>query len=123
MKYIIVIDDSITIRAIVELVLKNLGYKVQGAENGEVAIQLIKECKENGDDVALCISDINMPVMDGITFLHEFKKLDKFTPVIMLTTESEDSTINEIKDLGAAGWIVKPFQPDKLLETVKKLLK
>lgn len=123
MKYIIVIDDSITIRAIVELVLKNLGYKVQGSENGEVAIQLIKEIKENGDDVALCISDINMPVMDGITFLHEFKKLDKFTPVIMLTTESEDSTINEIKELGAAGWIVKPFQPDKLLETVKKLLK
>jgi two-component system chemotaxis response regulator CheY len=123
MKYIIVIDDSITIRAIVELVLKNLGYKVQGAENGEGAIQLIKEIKENGDDVVLCISDINMPVMDGITFLHEFKKLDKFTPVIMLTTESEDSTINEIKELGAAGWIVKPFQPDKLLETVKKLLK
>ena len=123
MKYIIVIDDSITIRAIVELVLKNLGYKVQGAENGEGAIQLIKEIKENGDDVALCISDINMPVMDGLTFLHEFKRLDKFTPVIMLTTESDDSTINEIKELGAAGWIVKPFQPDKLLETVKKLLK
>jgi len=123
MKYIIVIDDSITIRAIVELVLKNLGYKVQGAENGEGAIQLIKEIRENGDDVALCISDINMPVMDGLTFLHEFKRLDKFTPVIMLTTEAEDSTINEIKELGAADWIIKPFQPEKLLDAVKKLLK
>jgi two-component system, chemotaxis family, chemotaxis protein CheY len=123
MQYIMVIDDSLTIRAILELVLKNLGYAMQHAENGEDALKKIKKIIENGDGISLCITDINMPVMDGLTFLEEYKKIDKFTPVIMLTTESNDSRLAECKKLGASAWIIKPFHPDKLLSTVKRLLK
>ncbi|MBN2401798.1 MAG: response regulator [Spirochaetes bacterium] len=123
MQYIIIIDDSLTIRAIVELVLKNLGYAIQHAENGEDALKKIREIIEKGDGISLCVTDINMPVMDGISFLEEFKKIDKFTPVVMLTTESNDSRLAECKKLGASAWITKPFHPDKLLSTVKRLLK
>jgi two-component system, chemotaxis family, chemotaxis protein CheY len=123
MQYIVIIDDSLTIRAILELVLKNLGYAIQHAENGEDALKKIKKIYESGDGVSLCIVDINMPVMDGLTFLEEFKKTDKFTPVIMLTTESNDGRLTECKKLGASASILKPFHPDKLLSTVKRLLK
>ncbi len=123
MQYIVIIDDSLTIRAILELVLKNLGYAIQHAENGEDALKKIKKIIESGDGISLCIVDLSMPVMDGTTFLEEFKKTDRYTPVIMLTTESNDARLAECKKLGASASIVKPFHPDKLLSTVKRLLK
>ena len=73
--------------------------------------------------VSLCIVDVNMPVMDGLTFVEELKKFDQFTPVVMLTTESGEDKIAEYKKLGASAWILKPFNPEKLLATVKRLLK
>lgn len=122
-KYILIVDDSPTIRISVEFAIKNLNYELMQSENGIDALEKIKSIKENGDEVTLCITDINMPQMDGITFINEFRKTDKFTPVIVLTTESEGTKIQEGKDAGASGWIVKPFQPAELLGVVEKFLK
>jgi two-component system chemotaxis response regulator CheY len=122
-KYILIIDDSPTIRISVEFAIKNLGYKSQQAENGVDALEKVKEIDEKGGEIALCITDINMPQMDGITFINEFRKVNKFTPIIVLTTESEDNKIQEGKNAGASGWIVKPFQPADLLNVVNRFLK
>ena len=122
-KYIMIIDDSPTIRISVELAIKNLGYPTDGAENGHDALEKIKKIKDRGDDIALVISDINMPQMDGIEFINEFRKIDKFTPVIVLTTESSQEQIGKGKEAGAAGWIIKPFKPDELLGVVEKFIK
>jgi two-component system, chemotaxis family, chemotaxis protein CheY len=123
MKYILIIDDSITIRSTIRLVIKNLGYSIAETENGQQALDKIKEIKDAGDEVILCITDINMPVMDGLTFISEFRKTDKFTPIIMLTSESQDEFIEKGVKLGATGWIIKPFQPNKLLDTIKHVIK
>ncbi len=122
-KYIMVIDDSPTIRVSVEFAVKELGFPVQQAENGVDALNKISLIKENGDDVAICVCDVNMPEMDGITFISEFRKNDKFTPVVILTTESEDDMIQKGKDAGASGWIVKPFQPSDLQAVVQRFIK
>ncbi|HDP79502.1 MAG TPA: response regulator, partial [Spirochaetes bacterium] len=82
-----------------------------------------KSIQSSGEDIALCISDVNMPVMDGITFIKEFRKFDRFTPVLVLTTESEDNMINQGKEAGASGWLIKPFQPKELLDTVGKFIR
>jgi two-component system chemotaxis response regulator CheY len=123
MKHIMVIDDSPTIRTSVEYALKELGYPMEHAENGSDAIEKVKGIKSKGDDVALCIVDVNMPVMDGITFIGEFRKMDKFTPVLILTTETEEQKIKEGKDAGASGWVVKPFKNQDLVKVVQTLIK
>ena len=123
MKYIMTIDDSSTVRASVEFTLKDIGHKVMHAENGSEALQKIDDIKGAGDDVALCIVDVNMPVMDGITFVKEFRKTDRFTPILMLTTESEESKIKGGKEAGASGWLVKPFQSEQLVGVVEKLIR
>ncbi len=123
MKYIMVIDDSPTIRVSVEYTLKPTGIAVKQAENGIDAMKKISEIKKGGDDVALCICDVNMPEMDGITFIREFRKIDKFTPVLILTTESENEKISAGKDAGASGWIIKPFQPSELMQVVEKFIR
>ena len=123
MKYILIIDDSVTIRTSVEFAIRKLGYGIKHAENGVDALEKVTEIKDAGDDIALCIVDVNMPVMDGITFVREFKKIDKFTPILMLTTESEEKKIQAGKEAGASGWLVKPFQSDQLVDIVGKLIK
>lgn len=123
MNYIMVIDDSPTIRTSVEFSIKEFGCEIQQAENGEDALQKISKIKSEGNDVSLCIVDVNMPVMDGISFVKEFKKNDKFTPVLMLTTESEEEKIKEGKTAGASGWMIKPFKPDNLKDVVGKLMR
>ena len=123
MKYIMVIDDSPTIRMSVEYALKHMGLSIRQAENGSDAIQKVGELKSAGDDVALCICDINMPVMDGISFIKEFRKTDSFTPVLVLTTESENEKIKAGKDAGASGWIIKPFEPAELTKVVEKFVR
>ena len=122
-KYIVVIDDSPTVRTSVEFAIKELGYPIEHAENGVDALQKVKAIKDKGEDTALLICDINMPQMDGITFIKEFRKNDKFTPIVVLTTESEDEKIKEGKEAGAAGWIVKPFQPADLVSIIERFLK
>jgi len=118
-----VIDDSPTIRVSVELALKQLGLMIKQAENGQDALDKISEIKNSGDEIVLCLSDINMPVLNGIEFIKEFRKVDKFTPVVVLTTEAEKDIIQKGKEAGASGWIIKPFQAEDLLNVVKRFVK
>jgi two-component system chemotaxis response regulator CheY len=122
-KYIMIIDDSPTIRISVEFAIRNLGFSLQHAENGIDAMEKVRAIKAKGDEIVMCITDINMPQMDGIGFIKEYRAIDKFSPIIVLTTESEDNKIKEGKLAGASGWIVKPFQPTDLINVVKKFLK
>lgn len=123
MKYILIIDDSPTIRTSVEYTLKDLPYILVHAENGMDALNKIDELAKKGDEAAMCIVDINMPQMDGITFIKKFRESDKFTPVIVLTTEAEDEKIQEGRKSGASGWMIKPFRPEQLLAVVNKFLR
>ena len=122
-QYIAIIDDSPTVRVSVEYAIKSFGMPVLHAENGQDALEKIKTLIDGGDELALCVCDINMPEMDGITFIKEYRKIDRFTPIVVLTTESEESKVQEGKKAGASGWIVKPFQPDELVSVIERFVK
>lgn len=117
-KTIMIVDDSASMRRVVGIALKGAGYDVLEGCDGKDALG-----KLTGQKVHLIISDVNMPVMDGITFLKTVKQNPtyKFTPVIMLTTESEDSKKREGQAAGARAWVVKPFQPEQLVNAVQRL--
>ncbi len=117
-KTILVVDDSASLRQVVNIALTGAGYKIIEACDGKDALG-----KLNGEKINLVISDVNMPNMDGITFVKELKKLPnyKFTPVIMLTTESQEGKKAEGQAAGAKAWVVKPFQPAQMLAAVSKL--
>ncbi len=123
MKNILTVDDSPTVRTSVEFALKRLGHTVLHAENGKDALEKYNELKGRGETVSLCLVDVNMPVMDGITFVKEFRQIDKFTPIVMLTTESSDAKIEEGRQAGASGWMVKPFSPEELVKIVSKFVR
>ena len=123
MKTILVIDDSPTIRASVEFALKVLGMQIVQAENGKIGLSAFAEIQKSGSDLALVVVDVNMPEMDGISFIKEFRKTDKFSPVLVLTTESEEGKIKEGKSVGASGWMIKPFKPADLVSVVEKLIR
>ena len=118
-KTILVVDDSATLRTVVGIALKGAGYDVIEACDGKDALT-----KLNGQKIHLIISDVNMPNMDGITFVTEAKKLPdyKFTPIIMLTTESGENKKSAGQAAGAKAWVVKPFQPPQMLAAVSKLI-
>jgi two-component system, chemotaxis family, chemotaxis protein CheY len=118
-KTIMIVDDSSSMRQVVGIALKSAGYDVLEGCDGRDALT-----KLDGRKVHLIISDVNMPNMDGITFLKEVKKHAsyKFTPVIMLTTESQESKMNEGRAAGAKAWMVKPFKPAQILDAVSKLV-
>lgn len=118
-KTILIVDDSASIRQVVGIALKGAGYDVIEATDGQNALG-----KLSGQRVHLIISDVNMPVMDGITFLKQVKTRPeyKFTPVIMLTTESGEGKKAEGQAAGAKAWVVKPFQPAQMLAAVAKLV-
>ncbi|HPA56488.1 MAG TPA: response regulator [bacterium] len=123
-KTILIVDDSATLRASVNFVLTDAGYNVLQAKNGEEGLAKLLENKRTGEKVDMIISDINMPVMDGITFIKEVKKGDfRFIPILILTTESENSKKMEGKAAGASGWLVKPFKPEQLVWVVKKFVR
>ena len=119
-KKILIVDDSKTIRQQVNFTLTKGGFEIVEAEDGKDGLAKLKLA---AGSVALVISDVNMPNMDGISFVKEAKKLAsyKFTPVIMLTTESQDSKKQEGQAAGAKAWVVKPFQPQQMLAAVAKL--
>ncbi len=123
MKYIVVIDDSPTIRMAVEFAIKSFGISILQADNGKCALEKIADIKSKGNDIVLCITDINMPEMDGITFIKEFRKTDKFTPILVLTTDTANEKIQEGKDAGASAWIIKPFTPADFTDVIHKLIK
>ena len=118
-KTILVVDDSASLRQVVGIALKGAGYDVLEACDGKDALG-----KLNGQKIHLIISDVNMPNMDGITFVKNLKQMPayKFTPVIMLTTESQEGKKQEGQAAGAKAWVVKPFQPAQMLAAVAKLV-
>jgi two-component system chemotaxis response regulator CheY len=118
-KTIMIVDDSISIRQVVGIALKGAGYDVIEGRDGKDALS-----KLTGQKVHLVISDVNMPNMDGISFVKALKALPnyRFTPVIMLTPETAESKKQEGKDAGAKAWVVKPFKPEVLLGAVQKLV-
>jgi two-component system chemotaxis response regulator CheY len=118
-KKVLVVDDSAAIRQSITYVLQQGGYEVVEAKDGVDGLSALA-----GMDVAdLIITDVNMPNMDGISFIRKVREIakNKFTPIIVLTTESQGSKMNEGKEAGATGWIVKPFSAEKLLGVVKKV--
>jgi len=118
-KTILIVDDSASVRQVVSIALKGAGYDVLEANDGKDALS-----KLTGQKVHLIISDVNMPNMDGITLVKEVKKLAayKFTPIIMLTTESQEEKKQEGQAAGAKAWVVKPFKPEQMLAAVSKLI-
>ena len=119
MATILAVDDSASMRQMVTFTLKGAGYQVTEAADGQEALN-----KAKSQQFDLIITDVNMPVMDGITFIKNLRGEAnyKFTPMLMLTTESAGDKKAQGKAAGATGWIVKPFNPDQLLNTVKKVL-
>jgi two-component system, chemotaxis family, chemotaxis protein CheY len=118
-KTVMIVDDSIAVRQVVGIALKGAGYDVLEAEDGKDALSKLK-----GQKIHLIISDVNMPNMNGIEFVKASKQLPayKFTPVIMLTTESGENMKAQGQVAGAKAWVVKPFQPPQLLNAVSKLI-
>jgi two-component system chemotaxis response regulator CheY len=118
-KTALIVDDSVSMRQMVSFTLQQSGFAVLEGGNGKEALTTL-----GGAKVDIVITDLNMPEMDGITFIRELRTRPnaKFTPVLMLTTESQDSKKAEGKAAGATGWIVKPFNPEKLLAVVGKLV-
>ncbi len=118
MHKILVIDDSTTSRESIVLVLDELGYSSDQAENGLIGLNKYKETK----DYSLIFVDVNMPEMDGLDFLINLRKISKDVPVVILTTESDKEKIEKAKTYKATAWILKPFRRDDLLNVIKKIL-
>lgn len=119
-KTILVVDDSSSLRALVKMSLSRAGYDVLEAADGRQALAQLDQAAK----VHLVVSDVNMPAMDGITFLQEVKKhpRHRFTPVIMLTTEDCGNRMAQAKAAGAKAWLLKPFKPPMLLDAVSRVL-
>lgn len=117
-KTVMVVDDSGSFRTVVKLALQKAGYGVVEACDGQDACG-----KLNGAKINLIVCDVNMPNMDGLSFLRHVKAsaTHKFTPVIMLTTESQEAKKAEGRAAGARAWITKPFQPSQLVDAVNRL--
>lgn len=118
-KTVLIVDDSASIRQMVSFTLQRAGYTVIEAEDGQAATT-----KLDGTTIHMVVTDLNMPNLDGIGLIRVIRAHPsyKFLPVIMLTTESQDSKKQEGRAAGATGWIVKPFQPEQLLAVLKKVL-
>jgi len=119
MATILTVDDSKSMRQMVSFTLKQAGYDVVEAEDGVDGLNKAKSSRCN-----LIITDVNMPKMDGITLVKELRRIAsyKFTPILLLTTEAGADKKQEGKAAGATGWLVKPFNPDQLLNTIKKVI-
>jgi len=117
-KRILIVDDSASVRQVAGLALTRAGYEVIEATDGEDGVSKLT------GKLNLIISDVNMPRLDGIGFLKAVKAHPgyKFTPVIMLTTEAGEDKKNQGRAAGAKAWIIKPFQPQILLDAVSKLV-
>jgi len=121
-KTILIVDDSASLRRVVKIALTGAGYEVIEAIDGLDGLAVLKA--QSGRKVHLIISDVNMPNMDGISFVLALKQLPShmYTPVVMLTTESEAEKMRQGQAAGARAWVVKPFQPAQLLSAVARLV-
>ncbi|MCK4664312.1 MAG: response regulator [Bacteroidales bacterium] len=119
-KKILIVDDSESIREVISFTLENAGYKIDKAMDGKEALKLL-----DGTEYNLVITDLHMPVMNGLELIKEIRSMEqyKFVPILFLTTESQTEKKMEAKNSGATGWIIKPFVPDKLLMAVNKVIR
>lgn len=119
---VLIVDVSTSMRQMVTFTLRGAGYEVIEGSNGQEALDRLTSTPTNKVD--LVITDLNMPVMDGMTLIRQLraKPSMRFTPILMLTTESSDTRKAEGKAAGATGWIIKPFQPEQLLRVIEKVL-
>ncbi len=119
-KTVLVVDDSVSMRQMVSFTLTGAGYEVVEAGDGKEAVDKLN----GGAKPNLVITDLNMPNMDGIALIKAVRGMPthKFTPILMLTTESSDAKKKEGQSAGATGWVVKPFNPEQMLATIKKVL-
>ena len=119
-KTILIVDDSSSLRTVVKIALVRAGYDVIEAVDGKDGLSQL----DKAGKVHLIVSDVNMPNMDGITFVTHVKQhpRHRFTPVIMLTTEGQDAKKEQGRAAGAKAWMVKPFNPPQLLDAVSKLI-
>jgi two-component system chemotaxis response regulator CheY len=119
-KTALVVDDSPTMRQMVAFTLTNAGFNVVEAEHGKDAVNKVIA----GPKMDIVVTDLNMPEMDGISLIKELRKMAafKFTPILMLTTESAIEKKQAGKEAGATGWIVKPFNPEVMLKIIAKVL-
>ena len=118
-KTILVVDDSASIRQMVAFTVKSSGYEVVEAVDGMDGLEKARSTSFN-----LILTDQNMPRMDGLTLVKSLRALPQYrtVPILMLTTESSDAMKAQGKAAGATGWLVKPFDPQKLIEVVKKVI-
>ncbi len=119
-KTILVVDDSKSIREVVSFILQKEGYRVLIGINGKDALKHL-----NGKHINLVITDLHMPEMDGITLIKEIRQTShyKHIPIVFLTTETSNEKKTEAKNAGATGWMVKPFQPENLINVLNKLIR
>ncbi len=119
MATILTADDTATMRQMISFTLGSVGHEVVQAVDGSEALTIARTRKFD-----LVIADINMPNMDGITLVKSLRELPdyRFTPILILTTESQEEKRRQGRGAGATGWIVKPFNPEQLLTVVKKVL-
>lgn len=119
MAQILIVDDSASMRNMVSATLQSVGHQVVDAADGQVALTKAKGAKFDA-----VVTDLNMPVMDGIELVKNLRALPsyKYTPILLLTTESSGEKKSAGKDAGATGWLVKPFNPEKLLATIDRVL-
>jgi two-component system chemotaxis response regulator CheY len=117
---ILTVDDSVAMRQMVEVTLTSAGYDVKQAQNGREALDIAET-----QSFDLVITDVNMPQMDGLTLVRNLRGLPnyKHVPLLVLTTENTPERKMEGREAGATGWLVKPFNPERLLATVSKVLK
>lgn len=118
-KIVLAVDDSVSIRQMVTFTLKSAGYEVVEAADGREGLN-----KAKAQPINLVLTDQNMPNMDGLTLIRELRALPgyKTAPILMLTTESGDDMKTRGRAAGATGWLVKPFDPARLLEVVRKVI-
>lgn len=116
---VLVVDDSAAIRKSISFVLEQGGYEIVEAEDGLLALDALEK-----NTVNLIITDVNMPNLDGIGLIRKVRESDRnrFVPIIVLTTESQNTKMDEGRAAGATGWIVKPFSAEKLISVVKKII-
>jgi two-component system chemotaxis response regulator CheY len=119
-KTALIVDDSTTMRRMIGLTLREAGFAVVEAANGQEGLRQL-----DGGAADIIISDVHMPVMDGLTMVQAVRRLEhhRFTPILILTTEKSDEMKQRGKQAGASGWIVKPFNPRQLHEVVCRLLR
>jgi two-component system, chemotaxis family, chemotaxis protein CheY len=119
-KTILIVDDSESIREVVSFTLESEGFKVLVGVDGKDALRFL-----DGNAIDLIITDLHMPVMNGIELIKEVRRMENYSrvPILFLTTESQTAKKMEAKEAGATGWIIKPFVPAKLVAAINKVIR